>query len=102
MQLAGMDFDIGIFADDVAKQFGFEDVSDAARRVAVNEARGQIQRLVDKPGQDVKQTPPVNTPSAYVQDVLSQLPFEVKVSPMQALAIGAIGLGLVAYLVVRR
>lgn len=102
MKLGQMDFDIGLFADDVAKQFGFSDLGDAAQRIAVNEAKGQIQRLVDKPGSDVKQTPPVNTPSAYVQDVLSQLPFEVKVSPMQALAIGAIGLGLVAYLVVRR
>jgi len=95
-----MAFDIGDFiqqvGDTVANQKGYDNLQD----LAIGAAAKNVTRITDKPN-EVKQTPPLQTPGAYSLELLSAQKGPLGLTTGQMLIIGAIGAGII-FLAVRR
>lgn len=90
----------GVFGDigqKYAESKGYNDLYS----LGIDSATKNVARLVDKPGEDTKQTPAVIQPGEWSRQISAALPFKIELSNMQ-IALGAlVGVGVI-YLLIKR
>lgn len=93
--------DLGGFFGDIGNKYAQSKGYGSIYDLGVNEAAKNVGRLVDKPGEDVKQTPAVIQPGAWSEQLNSVLPVKFSLTNTQ-IALGAlVGLGVI-YLLIKR